>query len=112
MAKGKNKIINNIENLNFEIDYDKLAEAITTAQEKSENEANKTKKFTSGAFAMITSLTLRGTAILGWLIAIAIPFAIINMAKSFIWSEANIIIGNVFSIGFILFSAMEISKGS
>lgn len=34
MAKNKNKIINNIENLNLEIDYDKLAEAIVNANNK------------------------------------------------------------------------------
>ena len=102
MAKKKDKpqIINNIAELNLEIDYDKLAESIVKAQEKSENEANGKKKFTSGTFAMITSLAFRGVAILGWLIALATPIAIINMAKSFVWVEVNAIVGNVFSIAF------------
>ena len=36
MAKKKEKsqVINNIENLNLEIDYDKLAEAMVLAQQK------------------------------------------------------------------------------
>ena len=57
MAKKKDKpqIINNIGELNLEIDYDKLAESIVKAQEKSENEANRKIKFTSGTFAMIIS---------------------------------------------------------
>ena len=40
MAKKKDKpqVINNIQELNLEIDYDKLAEAIVKAQEKSEEE--------------------------------------------------------------------------
>ena len=73
MAKKKDKpqVINNIGEINLEIDYDKLAEAIVKAQEKSENEANRRKKFTSGTFAMIISLAFRGVAILGWLIALA-----------------------------------------
>ena len=102
MAKKKDKpqIINNIAELNLEIDYDKLAEAIVKAQEKSENEANRNKKFTSGTFAMIICFAFRGVAILGWLIALATPIAIINMAKSFVWGEVNAIVSNVFSIAF------------
>ena len=102
MAKKKDKPqgIKNIQKLNLEIDYDKLAEAIVKAQEKSENEANKSKKFTSGTFAMIISLAFHGVAILGWLIALATPITIINMAKSFVWNEVNAIVGNVFSIAF------------
>ena len=102
MAKKKEKsqVINNIENLSLEIDYDKLAESIVKAQEKSENEANRRKKFTSGTFAMIISFAFRGVAILGWLIAFATPVAIINMVKSFVWNEVNVVMGNVFSIAF------------
>ena len=46
MAKKKEKsqVINNIENLNLEIDYDKLAEAIVKAQEKCKEEKHPTKK--------------------------------------------------------------------
>ena len=102
MSKKKDKpqVINNIQELNLEIDYDKLAESIVKAQEKSENEINRKKKFTSGTFAMIISFAFRGVAILGWLIALATPIAIINVAKSFLWVEANAIVGNVFSIAF------------
>ncbi len=102
MAKKKDKpqVINNIGKLNLEIDYDKLAEAIVKANNKVEAEANRTKKFTSGTFATIISLAFRGVAILGWLIALATPVAIINMAKSFVWNEVNVVIGNVFSIAF------------
>ena len=103
MAKKKEKpqVINNIQELNLEIDYDKIAESIVKAQEKSENEANRKKKFTSGTFAMIISLAFRGVAVFGWLIALVTPFAIINMSKSFVWNEVNAVIGNVFSIAFV-----------
>ena len=104
MAKKKDKpqVINNIQELNLEIDYDKLAEAIVKAQEKSENEANRKNKFTSGTFAMIISLAFRGVAILGWLIALVTPIAIINMAKSFVWVGVSAIVGNIFSIAFVI----------
>ena len=102
MAKKKEKpqVINNVQELNLEIDYEKLAEAIVKAQEKSENEANRKKKFTSGTFAMIISLAFRGVAILGWLIALVTLIAIINMAKSFVWVDVNAVVGNVFNIAF------------
>ena len=38
--------------MNLEIDYDKLAEAIVKANNQVEEEANKSKKFTSGMFSM------------------------------------------------------------
>lgn len=43
MAKKKDKpqVINNIQELNLEIDYDKLAQAIVTAQEKRGDKSNK-----------------------------------------------------------------------
>lgn len=46
MAKKKDKpqVINNIQELNLEIDYDKLAEAIVKAQEKSKSESKPIKK--------------------------------------------------------------------
>ncbi|MBR3768624.1 MAG: hypothetical protein IKL10_10370 [Clostridia bacterium] len=42
MAKKKSKptVVNNIESVNMEIDYDKLAEAIVKAQEKAEEQKN------------------------------------------------------------------------
>ena len=100
MAKKKDKpqVINNIQELNLEIDYDKLAESIMKAQEKSENEANRKKKYTSGTFAMIISLAFRGVAVLGWLIALSTLFVIINMTKSLVWNGLNVVMGNVFSI--------------
>ena len=45
MAKKKEKpqVINNIQELNLEIDYDKLAEAIVKANSQLDAEANKSK---------------------------------------------------------------------
>ena len=46
MAKKKDKlqVLNNIQELNLEIDYDKLAEAIVKANTQVVEEANKSKK--------------------------------------------------------------------
>ena len=53
MAKKKNSnkpsTINNIESINMEIDYEKLAEAIVKAQKKSECKEKSHSKYRSGA---------------------------------------------------------------
>ena len=100
--KNKPQVVNNIQKLNLEIDYDKLAEAIVKAQEKGEEEANKNKKFTSGAFSVTTSVVLRVVAVLGGLLSLASPFVIINVAKTFMWNEIGAIIGNVLGILFFV----------
>ena len=51
---------------------------------------------------MIISPAFRGVAILGWLIALVTPIAIINMVKSFVWVGVNAIVGNAFSIAFAI----------
>ena len=43
--KGKPQVINNIQELNLEIDYDKLADAIVKAQEKAKDNQKRPNKF-------------------------------------------------------------------
>ena len=102
MAKKKEKmqVINNIGELNLDIDYDKLATAIATAQEKASADANQSKKFTSGTFAMFIAVAFRCVAILGWILAIATPFAIVNMVQSFVWDGFGSAVGNILGIAF------------
>ena len=78
MAKKKDKpqVINNIGELNLEIDYDKLAEAIVKAQEKDIPKANQSKKFTSITFVFLISLVFRGVAIIGFVLTLVTPIAI------------------------------------
>lgn len=53
MAKKQTKtIINNIDSVNVEIDYDKLAEAIIKAQMVSQNKEKRTGKFRSAAMSL------------------------------------------------------------
>lgn len=87
MAKKKDKpqVINNIQELNLEIDYDKLAEEIIKAQEKNEDEANKSKKFTSGTFATLIAFAFYGLSLFGLFLSIAIPISVYSMRHSFNW---------------------------
>ena len=100
MAKKKDKpqVINNIQELNLEIDYDKLAESIVKANTKLDAEANQSKKFTSGMFSMSVFVILRVIALLSWIIAFAL---LIGSIKTFIemsWNDFSTISGNIFQI--------------
>lgn len=53
MAKKQPKtVINNIDSVNIEIDYDKLAEAIVKAQTKLSQKEKRTRKFRSAAMSL------------------------------------------------------------
>ena len=53
MAKkrDKNSVVNHIQNVNMEIDYDKLAGAIVKAQEKTQDITKSKNRYTLGTFA-------------------------------------------------------------
>ena len=100
MAKKKEKpqVINNIQELNLEIDYDKLAEAIVKANSQLDAEANKSKKFTSGMFSISVFVILRVIALLGWIIAFALLIGSINTFIEMSWNDFSTISGNIFQI--------------
>ena len=100
MAKKKDKpqVVNNIQELNLEIDYDKLAEAIVKANSKLDAEANQSKKFTSGMFSMSVLVILRVIALLGWIIAFALLLGRINTFIEMSWNNFSTILGNIFQI--------------
>ena len=100
MAKKKDKpqVINNIQELNLEIDYDKLAQAIVKAQEEIQEKNNGAKSFTSSAFATITSLAFRGVAILGWIVAFAMIVATWNIFITLEWLTLIEVIKNIMII--------------
>lgn len=100
MAKKKEKpqVINNIQELNLEIDYDKLAEAIVKANSQLDAEANKSKKFTSGMFSISVFVILRVIALLGWIIAFALLIGSINAFIEMSWNNFSTISGNIFQI--------------
>ena len=110
MAKKKDKpqVINNIGELNLEIDYDKLAEAIVKAQKSSESETSKNKKFTSVTFALLISLVFRGIAIIGFALTIIMPIALwesIKIKQEGILGLLFVILMGAFSLAcvFVLF---------
>lgn len=67
--KNSNKVINNIENLNLDIDYEKLADAIIKAQNKVSSGKNNNSRFRSGLMQIfngcmyILGVFLSGTCI-------------------------------------------------
>ena len=62
MGNQKHRTVNKIENLNFEIDYDKLAEAIVKAEKKAREDNSTLSKTLSGLSAFVFQLT----AFAGW----------------------------------------------
>ena len=100
MAKKKDKpqVINNIQELNLEIDYDKLADAMVKAQEKTITDANQSKKFTSGMFSMSAFVILRLAASLGAIISLIIALSCFEMFKAFAWSNFGLVIKNIIQI--------------
>lgn len=131
MAKNKNKpqVINNIQELNLEIDYDKLAEAIVKANNtekeynNSEEKLNFLKviyyivfnqkqtngKMTSGLLSGLIALIFNIMAILGMGVFVCGIIAMINIIKSCTWS-LNAILYNIAAIiamiAFVLVIAM------
>lgn len=104
MAKKKDKpqVINNIQELNLEIDYDKLAEAIVKAQSKTEKQRKEKKSSISDSFIFWISLFFRVISIFGIAICIIGFIAIIQYAiNTAIWNTANNIVANIFTFGII-----------
>ena len=61
-----------LHNNDNKIKYKNIARAVIKEQEKSEAEENSKRKFTSGAFAMLISITLRTVAVIGCLFSIVL----------------------------------------
>ena len=129
MAKKKDKpqIINNIQELNLEIDYDKLAQAIVKAQEKSKdekkpsektgfwkavgliiiNKEEKNGKRTALVLADVLAYIFNFVAIIGVVIAGAFIYASIFELS---WNIAVVqIIAQVVAVVILLFISLAIS---
>ena len=124
--KEKTPIINNIKELNVDIDYDKLADAIVVAQKKAiekENENAEAKKkenifsaiwkilkgkksddgrYISAPFVVIVSLFYRIIALFGFLALIVFDIVGITSLVRSPWNEAGRIFINILSIIFIV----------
>lgn len=103
MAKKKNQptTVNNIQELNLEIDYDKLAEAMVKAQEKSQLQEENVN-FTKGTFASLTSATLSLIGIIGLVFAIfSLVYGIYYAATNLPWNNDKEIVGNILACIFL-----------
>lgn len=98
MSKKDRQItVNNISQLNLEIDYDKLADAIVKAQRKSEEQA-KGGKYTKGVLTLPLSLFFRAISVIGWMIVLFSPYSLIQTFRKVSWDKVDTVFGNVFSI--------------
>ena len=97
MAKKKDKpqVINNIKELNLEIDYEKLAEAMVKVQGNTSNEYAKSK-YLSAALVSLISTAFKGVAIALLPTIIIMVIAIQNVAITTMqWDGVLSIIGNI-----------------
>ena len=99
----KSQIINNIESINLEIDYDRLAQAIVKANEN----ADKDKKYVSGTFAFLSSIIFNILAAIGFLISIvgtvgSVMFFIQNYAPGFLHIIKNLMVTCLIIVSSIL----------
>lgn len=102
MAKKKDKQQVNIQELNLEIDYKKLAQAIVEAQNDAEKQQTEGKSFVSKSFAFWISLFFRFVSIFGIAVCIIGFIAIIQYAiNTAVWTPANNIVANVFALGIV-----------
>lgn len=103
MAKKKNQptTVNNIQELNLEIDYDKLAEAIVKAQGKA-NENDDTVHFTKGTFAILTGALMKLIAVLGcFVVLFVLVYGTLYAINYLEWSGTTNIISNIATCAFI-----------
>ncbi len=136
--KNKAKTVNNISQLNLEIDYDKLAEAIVKAQEQAKNgcrypkvkgkffpaiwmvikgEKSKDGRFLSEPFKLLISFVFRTIALIGFLLLIIADVAAVKTIAEMVWQGwhilANILaVIIVISISFILLLYMVVLWGA
>lgn len=113
MAKKKKDIaqtINNIQKLNLEIDYDKLAEAIVKAQDKTSATLPKGKRYTLGTFASILIVAFYGMSVLGWVLVAAVPVGVYKTWNALKWdgfgSCATSVITLLFLLGIVVIVAL------
>ena len=124
---GKPPVINNINELNLEIDYDKLADAIVKAQKRAESEAmedaainnrktnlfiaigriligrrSKDGSFLSAPYVPIVSMLYRVIAIFGVVLMIAFWVTAAPMLTKLLWQGWAIAV-NIIAISFMLF---------
>ena len=129
--RDKSQVINNIDQLNLEIDYDKLAEAIVKAQkeatesEKAETnikekqnifksifrilrgERSKDGRMLSTPFAFLVSYVFRITAISGVILLVLFDIGFVKSFAALQWQGA-VFVKNILAIGLIILANVAI----
>ena len=104
--KGKTTTVNNIKELNLEIDYDKLAQAIVKAEQNASEERSSQKASPSaGTMIFLTSFIFRGSALAGFWFSLVGVIAIIANAIRMDWNGWQAILTN-FSALFSVFAVI------
>ncbi len=94
--KDKKTIVNNIQELNLEIDYDKLADAIVKVDKKrAEEEANDP---TAKVFTSISSDMLKATASACLLVAVLLTARVISTCSALEWNTVQQILGYIIAL--------------
>ena len=94
----KPPVVNHIQEINLEIDYEKLAEAIVKAQDKSSENANKDTTYTSSAFSFFITTIFRSVSIIGWFLSFMIVFVIVYTIRDCVQSGGAYLAVNIFVI--------------
>ena len=105
----KQPVVNNIQELNLEIDYDKLAEAIVKAQNNNVTTDKNESKYTTKTFASLISLSFRSVSIMLLPIIVIIGLAMKHaITEIMVWDNFSLIFVNIMctilvsSIAFVL----------
>lgn len=103
MAKNNTKIVNNIDTVNLEIDYKKLAKEIVLAQEEAQKSKRKHKGYRASFMAVINTMIFA-------LFAVIAVFSCIGMWRNFIsyneYSLFDCITYTLMFIGVVIISVL------
>lgn len=94
----KPPVVNNIQELNLEIDYEKLAEAIVKAQDKSSENANKDMAYTSSTFSFFITTIFRSFSVFGWFLSFIILLVIAYAIRDCVQSGGAYLVENILVI--------------
>ena len=104
MSKNKQPVVNNIGHLNMEIDYDKLADAIVRAQNKTQGD----NAIISNTFSFLSSAFLNLLAIIGMVFSVGTLVGVVYYAINYmVWLSFKSYVSNMYVIiMFMLISAV------
>jgi len=86
-------------NVNVELDYEKLADAIVKAQKRAEEGEKQKKSNVANTFAALNTVLFQGTALFGIVFTIGLLIILVNsIISEFVWLGAGNIFLNIVKI--------------